>query len=114
MLAGGCVVVPVNVLLFALENVLFLLFPTRQMAATPGDFQALGRYVLVMLARMLILGPTAAVATLTGMGAFALTDRSVVATLAVACTVLAMVSAGLIAVAGLAFSRVDVSRDKPG
>jgi hypothetical protein len=113
VVVGGGIVVPVNFLLFALENVLFLLFPTRQMAATPGDFQALGRVVLIMLARMLILAMTAAMVVLTGMGAFALTNGSIAAALAVACTVLAMVCAGLIAVAGLAFTRVDVSRDKP-
>ena len=34
--------VPFDFLLFAMENLFFLLFPTRLAAATPGDFQALG------------------------------------------------------------------------
>src|SRR5262249_30260159 len=33
---------PFNFLLFGVENLLFLLFPTRVMATAPGDFQAMG------------------------------------------------------------------------
>jgi hypothetical protein len=46
---------PINFLLFALDNLLFLLFPTRS-TATPGDFQALGRNVLFMAAKAIVLG----------------------------------------------------------
>ena len=68
-LAGAAVVVPINFVLFALENVLFLLFPARQMAATPGDFHALGRQFLTLFARTLVLAPTIAVVGVAGMGA---------------------------------------------
>ena len=45
-------------LVVALENLLFLLFPVRIMAATPGDFQAVGRNVLLFVGKIVGLGVT--------------------------------------------------------
>ena len=38
-----------NFVLVGVENLLFLLFPTRVMVTTPGDFQAMGRNVLAAI-----------------------------------------------------------------
>jgi hypothetical protein len=46
---------PFNFLLFALENLLFLRFPMRVMASAPGDFQAVGRNLLFMFAKLATL-----------------------------------------------------------
>jgi hypothetical protein len=46
---------PFNFLLFALENLLFLRFPVRVMASAPGDFQAVGRNLLFMFAKLAAL-----------------------------------------------------------
>jgi hypothetical protein len=59
-----------NFLLFALENFLFLRFPTRVMAATPGDFQAVGRNLLFMLAKMAALAGVALGAAAVGVAAW--------------------------------------------
>src|SRR5262249_12942502 len=45
---------PANLLVFGLDNLLFLWFPSRLVAANPGDFQALGRNVLVLLTKILV------------------------------------------------------------
>src|SRR5439155_27372350 len=55
-LAVAVLVVPVNFLLFGLENLLFLLFPTRLVNVTPGDFQALGRRLLLVMLKLVAFG----------------------------------------------------------
>src|SRR5262249_3174585 len=54
--------VPFNFLLFGIGNLLFLLFPTRTVNASPGDFQAMGRYVLLNLAKFITLSMAAGLA----------------------------------------------------
>jgi len=44
-----------NFLVFGVENLLFLWFPTRLVPSTPGDFQLMGRHILLMMAKMLVL-----------------------------------------------------------
>jgi hypothetical protein len=56
---------PFNFLLFAVENLLFLRFPVRAIATTPGDFQAMGRNLLLMLAKMAALLMVAFAAAIT-------------------------------------------------
>ncbi len=46
---------PTNFLLLALENILFLLFPFRMVSGNPADIQAIGRNVLFMLAKMVVI-----------------------------------------------------------
>ena len=48
-----------NFVLFGTDNLLFLLFPTRVMVTTPGDFQAMGRNVLAQFAKALGVGGAA-------------------------------------------------------
>ena len=42
--------------MFAVENVIFLFFPTRRFAMYPGDFQNLGYTYLVAFAKIIVLG----------------------------------------------------------
>ncbi len=57
---GGAAFAPLyNFVLFGIENLLFLLFPTRVMVTTPGDFQAMGRNVLAQFGKMLGVGGAA-------------------------------------------------------
>ena len=66
---------PFNFVLVALDNLLFLLFPVRLAAATPGDFQALGRTVLLSLGKVIGLGVASGMAVLVGLGVAGLTGR---------------------------------------
>jgi hypothetical protein len=106
--------VPFNFLLFALENLLFLLFPSRVVnAATPGDFQALGRNVLFLLAKGIGLLVVFFVAALVGVLAWWGTGENVRAGLAAAWPVVAVSGAALVPLIALAFRAFDVGRDTP-
>jgi hypothetical protein len=104
---------PFNFLLFALENLLFLLFPTRQLASpTPGDFQALGRNFLFFFVKMVGLVVTLTPAMVVGVLAWSLT-RSLPAALAAAWPVVVLAGAALVPLVALAFHFFDVGRDTP-
>jgi hypothetical protein len=110
LLACGLFALPVNGLLFALENLLFLLFPTRLTANNPADFQALGRNVLFMLAKLTVLGVVFVIASMVGIdvGAF-----FPILGLVMVWLTLAYFVAPLIPLIGWAFTVFDVSRDTP-
>ena len=42
-LTAAALAFPFNALLMSTENLIFLLFPSRPAASSPGDFQVLGR-----------------------------------------------------------------------
>lgn len=113
LLAACAFLPPVNFLLFAIENLLFLWFPHRLVATTPGDFQVLGRQVILWLAKFVGLTLMLGLAFAAGLASFLATGNNwVVAGVAawVACTVLAGAVVPLVA---SAFRRFDVSRDTP-
>ncbi len=58
---------PLNALLLEVENLMFLWFPSRPMAHTPGDIQAMGRAMLLMLAKILTVLFAAGIAALCGL-----------------------------------------------
>jgi hypothetical protein len=49
---------PFNVLMLAVSNALFLIYPVRFVPTTSGDFQFVGRMMLYLLLQMLILLPS--------------------------------------------------------
>jgi hypothetical protein len=106
-------VVPFNFLLIGLDNLLFLLFPSRAMTPTPGDFQMMGRLLLTYLTKSLGLGLIAAAAALVAVPVYLLLDRNLTAALAAAWFVLAAFAIGQIPLLVLAFRRFDVARDTP-
>lgn len=112
-LACAAYVPPINFLLFALDNLLFLLFPTRLMAATPGDFQALGRNVLFLVAKATVLGVVCLVAGMVGAAVYlAFGENLLLATLA-AWPVVVLSAAALVPLVAWAFTIFDVGRDTP-
>jgi hypothetical protein len=112
-LACAAFALPINFLLFALDNLLFLLFPTRLMAATPGDFQALGRNVLFMVAKATALIVVAVAAAVTGVVAWSAAGESVLIGLIAAWPVVAVCAATLVPFVAWAFILFDVGRDTP-
>ena len=103
---------PVNLLVFGLDNLLFLWFPSKVVAANPGDFQALGRNVLVLLTKVGVLLVAGGVAAGLG-GLIWLLTRSLPGTLATAWFTLSLFAMALVPVIALAFRGFDVSRDMP-
>ncbi|HEY1067986.1 MAG TPA: putative ABC exporter domain-containing protein, partial [Pirellulales bacterium] len=47
--------VPLNVYLFALENTLFLVYPSRSVVFNPGDLQGFGQQVILFAVKMFLL-----------------------------------------------------------
>jgi hypothetical protein len=104
---------PINFLLFALDNLLFLLFPTRLMAATPGDFQALGRNVLFLAAKAMVLGMVCMAAGIVGMVVYWQLGESFLLAALAAWPVVALFAAALVPLVAWAFTIFDVGRDTP-
>jgi hypothetical protein len=104
---------PFNFLLFALENLLFLLFPTRMTPATPGDLQAMGRTMFSVFVKFLCLGLVAGVIALGATLVYFLLGERLVPALAFAWLVLIGADAALLPALVLAFRKFDVSVDTP-
>jgi hypothetical protein len=109
MLACAAYAPVFNFLLFALDNLLFLLFPSRLPGASPGDFQALGRGVLTMLAKGLVLLVVGLGAGLVGL-VVGLATGSVTAGVAAAWPIVAACAVALVPLVAWAFRAFDVAR----
>jgi hypothetical protein len=104
---------PVNFLSFAVDNLIFLWFPTRQVPSSPADFQMMGRQLLVLLAKGFILGLAGGLAVGVAVGVFLLTEKSVLPAVAVGWLLLALCAVALVPLLALAFRNFDVARDTP-
>jgi hypothetical protein len=104
---------PVNLLLVGIDNLFFLLFPTRMQPANPGDFSQAGRHMLLMLGKaigaVIGLGLPATFGAVT----YLLAGRNWSLTLLAAFVPAVMVCALPIPLVTLAFRRYDVARDTP-
>jgi hypothetical protein len=103
---------PCDFLAFGIDNLLFLWFPSRQAVATPGDFQLMGRQLLMLLAKFLALGIPATVAGVAGFLTYYLTNQDWAAA-AAAAVVLTAGAVPLVPVLARACRSFDVSRDMP-
>jgi hypothetical protein len=113
LLACAAYVPVVNFLLVAMDNLLFLLFPVRLMAATPGDFQSLGRNVLLSLGKVIGLSVVLAVAGVAGAIGYGLTHGNLWVGVACAWPVVLLAGATLVPLIAWAFVMFDVGRDVP-
>jgi hypothetical protein len=102
-----------NFFLFGLDNLLFLLFPTRMAANSPGDFQAMGRNVLGTLARMLGLVFLGSGGVLVGLVVWLVTGGNWPAAVAAPLPLVLAADAALVPLIALVFRGFDVSRDVP-
>ncbi len=102
-----------NLLLFGLENLFFLLFPTRVVTATPADFQFIGRQMVVMVVKFLLLGVLAGVAAAPGFLAYWLTGWWWPAFVMVAWVMVLVEAILLLPPIAWAYARFDVSADTP-
>jgi hypothetical protein len=104
---------PFNFLLFALENMLFLFFPVRVMASSPGDFQAMGRNMLMVMAKTIILVVVGVAAFIAGYIVYFITAESWVPGVAVAWMVVVVAGLAMLPLVSFAFQQFDVTRDVP-
>jgi hypothetical protein len=104
--------VPVNLLLFAANNLVFLLFPVRSTGSTVPDFQFVGRVILAGLLRMLILVPGLCIPASLG-GLAYLATGLVWPSVLTALLLLAAELPPLVMLVSWAFQRFDPSTDMP-
>src|SRR5207244_9496907 len=102
----------INLLLAGIDNLFFLLFPTRMAAANPGDFSQAGRHMLLMMGKAmgLIIG-LGLPATFAGV-TYAVTKQWPPTVLA-AFLPAVLICTLPIPLVTFAFQRFDVSRDTP-
>jgi hypothetical protein len=113
LLAAMAVMLPLNALLFGAENLIFLWFPSRPAAATPGDFQVMGRKFVFMLAKMMILIITISIALIGGGLTWKLAAKNLPAATGVTWVILAAEVVAMIPLIAHAYRRFDPSIHTP-
>jgi hypothetical protein len=111
--AAAALLPPCNLLLVAVENLFFLLFPYRLGAgANSFDFQLLGRQLVVMSAKSLTLVLAVGAAGGAGALAYLVTGGGLAMAVAVAWVVVAVWGLAAVPAVAWAFTRFDVTRDR--
>jgi hypothetical protein len=103
---------PVNFLFYAVENLLFLWYPSR-IVAGQFDVMAVGRQVLFMMAKVLGIGIGSGLAALVGALVYFAAGRNIAPALVAAWLTMVAAALSLIPLVGRAFARFDVSSDIP-
>lgn len=103
--------VPACFLMIALENLLFLWYPTR-LTTGAGDFRHFGRHMLLGISRLILFMIAIAPVAIAGTVVYFLFGSQLLAG-AVAWLLAAGVCVGGLALVALAFQRFDVARDVP-
>jgi hypothetical protein len=109
---------PFNFLSFGLENLMFLWFPARPTPSAPGDFQMMGRQMLMMAAKFAALFAVMVPAVLAALvaavvAALVFQLDPVPPALVVGWLVLTCLAGGVVPLVAQAFRRFDVARDTP-
>jgi len=104
---------PFNILIFGIENALFLLAPTRVVAFSPGDFQVFGRQLLFLLVKLVLVSVAAGVAFGGGALVYVLSGSAMVLAIVSGWVFLTAQALVMIPTAAWAYRRFDVSLDTP-
>ena len=113
ILAAIVFVLPFNFLVFAVENLLFLWFPSRNAPATAGDFQVLGRHMLLFWAKRMFLLALLTVIALFATAAFFVAGQSWLAAGGMALALLLGLDVAAVPMLASAFRRFDVAQNTP-
>ncbi len=108
------ILAPLAALFIELDNLLFLVFPTRSIQATPADFATMGRQILLILAKLVLGGVTIGLAFLLGWLVQYLVGGGLLAAYLVALAIVSLAAASLVPFLALAFDGYDVASDAPG
>jgi hypothetical protein len=111
-LIAAVFIVPANLLVFGMENLMFLWYPYRQFGGF-SDMQAYGRQMMIMLLKMLLLGLVAGVAVGLGFAANWLAGGSTLAFVVVSWLSVCGLSIGLLPAIAHAYRQFDPSTDTP-
>ena len=111
--SAAIVVVPLNLLFSLIENLIFLLFPVREMAVSPGDLQGTGRRMIVLVLKLMGVIVVGGIATVAAGLVYAFTNHSLPIACATAAVALLLADTALVPVLGMAFVKFDPSVDTP-
>jgi hypothetical protein len=111
LLVAAVLAPPLDLLLVGVENLLFLLFPSRG-AAISGELGAMGRQVVLIVTKLLVVVFACGVATGLAVAAMALSHSALLA-IGVAFAALAVQGISLVPLVALAYRRFDPSTDTP-
>jgi hypothetical protein len=106
-------IIPFNLLLVGLENLLFLMFPLRSAGLIAGDMQLFGRQMVVFVCKFLLLLVALALAATVGLVGYILGRKSWPEFGVFAWFGLSMVALAIIPVLARAYSRFDPTVDTP-
>ena len=108
LLCGAILTLPLNLLLFEIDKLVFYIYPTRLAKGAPGDFQNSGKQMIFMTLKMLMLGAAGIVVIIAALpGALAL--QSPVVAVACAGFVLVIECGALVPLLIIAYDRFDPS-----
>ena len=113
LLVAAVFTVPIDLVVFATENLIFLLYPSRLIPNTPGDLQHMGRNMISMMMKSLVIFFCFGIAAGFGGIAYAVTGLSWITFAAVSWVVLLLEGIGLVHLNAWAFRRFDPSIDTP-
>ena len=113
LLVAACLAPPFNLLLMATENLIFLLFPTRPAAASPGDLQVLGRQAAQILMKAIAVMLGCLLAAGFAVPLYIFTGGSLVLLVLLGAIILLGEVCALVPAIGWAFRRFDPSIDTP-
>jgi hypothetical protein len=102
-----------NFFLFSVENLFFLLLPTRTMVVSPADFQSFGRQVVLMISKMLLFALCVGGAATPGLVGYWLSGWRLPVFLIVSWIAMLLEAALMVPLMAWAFRRFDVSADMP-
>jgi hypothetical protein len=107
------IVIPLNLLFSLIENLIFLVFPVRELNVSPGDLQGTGRRMIVLVLKLLGVIFVGGIATAIAAVVYAFTDHSLPLACVSAAFVLLIADTAMVPVLGFAFVRFDPSIDTP-
>ncbi|HSU66566.1 MAG TPA: putative ABC exporter domain-containing protein [Tepidisphaeraceae bacterium] len=113
LVVAAFLALPFNALLMSLENLIFLLFPTRPAAASPGDFQMIGRQAAQLMMKGLAVAIGVGIALAVAVPVYILTGGSLVVLTVLAWIVMGAEVVALVPFISWAFTRFDPSIDTP-
>jgi hypothetical protein len=113
LLAALPFLLPFNLMMIGVENLMFLLFPSREAGAAPGDVGLVGRNIVFFIVKILVVLLATGVAAIVGQVTLFVSGHSWVAAGGAALVVMCFFAIALVPCVGLAYKRFDPSRDTP-
>ncbi len=102
-----------NLLLFGLENLIFLLFPIRIVKAAPGDFHGFGRIMVVLFLKFLVIGGCLGSIIGMGYGGYYFLGKHIAVFVVITWTLLTCCGIAILPYIAWAFEKYDPSVDAP-